>query len=282
MNSILKLPFYAKASLFLIGSYVFVCILFQAQDIILPLIYSIIIAISICPLVNFLEHKRVNRTIAISAVLTFTLLIIIGLVVLISSQISRLSESWPELAGKFQALFREGVTWIGSVFNISIPKIDAWITNAKKEMLDNSSAAIGTTISTMGGILATVFLVPVYTFMLLYYEPHLHEFSHKVFGANNDNKVNEILIETKSIIQSYLVGLFIEFSIIAVLNSLGLLILGIQYALLLGVIGAFLNVIPYLGGHNRGLSFYGDCFSDQRASVCTVCCCFILPDTAHR
>jgi len=35
---------------------------------------------------------------------------------------------------------------------------------------------------------------------------------------------------------------------VAVLNSSALLILGIQYAILLGIIGALLNVIPYIGG----------------------------------
>ena len=55
------------------------------------------------------------------------------------------------------------------------------------------------------------------------------------------------MFNTKRIIQSYVVGLFIEFIIIAVLNSLGLLIMGIRYAFLLGVLGALLNLIPYLG-----------------------------------
>lgn len=248
MRPVLQFPFYIKSSIFLIGLYVFTCILIEAQDIILPLIYSVIIAILIYPLVDFLERKKVNRTLAIAGVLTITLLILIGGIVLITSQISKLSESWPELASKFKALFREGVTWVAGSFNVSVPKIDAWITNVKSDMVSNSGAAIGVTLATMGGVLATIFLVPVYTFMLLFYAPHLHEFSHKVFGIGNREKVNELLGETKIIIQSYLVGLFIEFAIIAVLNSLGLLVLGIEYALLLGVIGALLNVIPYLGG----------------------------------
>ncbi|MDO8367088.1 MAG: AI-2E family transporter [Saprospiraceae bacterium] len=244
----MKFPFYAKAALLLVGLYALVSILFQAQDIILPLIYSMIIAISINPVVNFLVRKRINRTLSIAIVLIFTLLILVGLVVLLSSQVSRLSESWPELAGKFKAMFRQGVMWVSEVFNIKVYNIDGWISNVKAQMFTKSGAAIGVTISTMGGVLATIFLTPVYTFMILFYLEHLREFVHKVFGGNNGNKVDDILKETKTIIQSYLVGLFIEFAIIAVLNSVGLLILGIQYAILLGIIGALLNVIPYLGG----------------------------------
>jgi predicted PurR-regulated permease PerM len=84
--------------------------------------------------------------------------------------------------------------------------------------------------------------------MLLYYKSHLLTFMHKLFGSDNDGKVNEVLSETKTLIQAYIVGLFIEFLIIAILNSIGLLILGIEYAILLGVSGALLNLIPYLGG----------------------------------
>ena len=57
-----------------------------------------------------------------------------------------------------------------------------------------------------------------------------------------------VLKETKTIIQSYLVGILLEALIIAILNSTGLLILGIDYAIVLGITGALLNMIPYIGG----------------------------------
>jgi len=44
------------------------------------------------------------------------------------------------------------------------------------------------------------------------------------------------------------VGLLLEAIIIAILNSTALLILGVHYAILLGVLGAILNVLPYIGG----------------------------------
>lgn len=249
MNTFIKVPFYAKVSLFLTGIYVFTCILIHTQDIILPIIYSVIIAISVSPAVKYLTvRKKINPTLAITIVLVVTLLVIVGIILLVLSQASLLSESWPQLMTKLQGLLRQSVTWAAGFFNISPGKINTWIANTQSDLYENSGSVIGTTITTMGGVLATAFLTPVYTFMLLLYQPHLLEFFHRLFGARNNNKVNEILHETKTIIQNYLTGLFIEFAIIAVLNSLGLFVLGIEYAVLLGVIGAFLNVIPYLGG----------------------------------
>src|SRR5690606_7770970 len=61
-------------------------------------------------------------------------------------------------------------------------------------------------------------------------------------------KVSQMVTRTKSLIQQYLIGLIIEAGIMAALNTAALLILGIEYALLLGIIGALLNIIPYIGG----------------------------------
>jgi predicted PurR-regulated permease PerM len=83
--------------------------------------------------------------------------------------------------------------------------------------------------------------------MILFYQPLLLEFFRRLFGKSNRSEVSDIITQIKSIIQSYLLGLIMEAAIIATLYSVGLLILGIKYAIILGVIGAFLNLIPYLG-----------------------------------
>ena len=91
-------------------------------------------------------------------------------------------------------------------------------------------------------------LLPVYLFMILYYEPLLLEFIRKLFRIEHHVIVTEVLTKIKKIIHSYLVGLFFEMVIVAILNSAALLLLGIQYAVLLGVIGAIINIVPFLGG----------------------------------
>jgi len=84
--------------------------------------------------------------------------------------------------------------------------------------------------------------------MILLYKSLLVDFIYKLFKSNSHKVVAEILKETKSLIQSYLVGLLIEAAIVATLNSVALMIIGVPYAILIGVIGAILNIIPYIGG----------------------------------
>ena len=69
-----------------------------------------------------------------------------------------------------------------------------------------------------------------------------------LFAEENSKQVSDILNQTKTAIQSYMVGLLLEALVVAALNSTALLILGVKYAVLLGVIGAILNMIPYIGG----------------------------------
>ena len=85
-------------------------------------------------------------------------------------------------------------------------------------------------------------------FIILYYQPLLLDFIYKVFAKSDQHQVREIVTQTKSLIQRYLGGLLIEAIMVAVLDVGALLLLGIDYAILLGIIGALLNVIPYIGG----------------------------------
>ena len=118
----------------------------------------------------------------------------------------------------------------------------------KSEGFGLGSGVIGQTLATVGGALVVMFLLPVYTFMILFYKPLLLDFIARLFPQERHKAVIEVLGQTKVLIQNYLAGLLIEALIVAALNSAGLLLLGIQYAILLGIIGAILNVIPYIGG----------------------------------
>lgn len=244
----LKLPFYAKASILLVGLYVLFTILYIAQGIIVPFIFAIIIAVLLHPIVNFIVRLGINRIIAIILTLFLTFLVLAGLGALLFSQASRFSDSWPVLVDKFTLLINQTITWASAYFNIDPQNIHEWILNTKAEILNSSSVAIKQTLVAAGNTIMVILLVPVYVFIILFYQPLLIDFIHKLFGESNRSQTVEIVTQTKTLIQRYLVGLVIEAVIVATLDTSVLLILGIDYALMLGIIGALLNVIPYIGG----------------------------------
>jgi len=241
-------PFFAKASIFFMGLVALLAILYIAKGIIVPFVFSIIIAILLHPLVNFLVKKKINRVLAIIISLLTTFLIIVAFVVLLFSQASRFSESWPILVDKFTDLINQFIAGGSSYFDINPQKIHEWITETKSEFINTSTNAIGKTLVTVGTAIMIILLLPLYIFLLLYYQPIIIEFIHRLFINSDKVQVSNIVTQTKTVIQRYLTGLIIEVIIIATLEILTLLILGIDYAILLGIIGALLNLIPYIGG----------------------------------
>jgi predicted PurR-regulated permease PerM len=242
------LPLYAKLSLVTIGLIAFFYILYIGQDILVPLIFATIIAILLNPVINFLCRKGMNKVAAILMVLTVALVLIAALMYFMGSQVSMFTETWPQLKQKISIIFNDAIDWASQKFNVAKPKIAAWVDKTKGEGMNNSSVVIGETLGTISGVLVLVFLLPVYTFMILFYKPLLLEFIARLFQRDKHKVVAEVLVETKVLIQSYLVGLLLEAALVATLNTVALLIIGIKYALLIGFIGALLNIIPYIGG----------------------------------
>jgi predicted PurR-regulated permease PerM len=243
-----KIPFYAKVTIFLIGFFALFTILYILRGIIVPLVFATIFAIVLHPVVNFFVRMRINRVLAITITLLLTFLVIAAFGGLVFSQASRFSETWPILVDKFTGLLNQGITWASGYLDIKPKEIHEWIIKTQGELINTSTEAIKQTLVGVGTGVMILLLIPFYIFMILFYHPILIEFIRRLFGTSNRSRVSEIARLIKTVIQRYLIGLIIEASIMATLEITALLILGIEYAFLLGIIGALLNVIPYIGG----------------------------------
>ncbi len=241
-----KIPFYAKVALQFIAFFGLVFILYTGSGIIMPVVYAVIFAILLNPFVNFLTRKKVNRVVAIAIAVSLAVSMVIFIFYIVSSRITMLVDNLPALEEKFNSSIVQLQQWISVKFSIKEAAVAAWFTNARESLIENF--AIGERLSSAGRSLLTVILLPAYLCMILYYKPLLLEFISRLFRYKDHNTVVEVLTGSKRIIQSYLTGLFLEMIIVAVLNSAGLLLLGVEYAVILGIIGAILNIIPYLGG----------------------------------
>ena len=248
-NASVKLPVYLKVAQIFMGIAVFLTVLYLGQDIIIPLVFATMIAILLNPVILFLCRIKIPRVLAIILSLVVTMSLITGIFYFFITQISLFSESFPSFKEKFLSLFNDLERWFSRTFNVSKWKVDAWVTKEQKQGLDDHGTLVITkTVTTIGGMFMTFILMPVYVFFIIYYKPLLMEFIARLFPKDLHVMVVDVLRETKALIQSYLFGLVVEAVLVAALNSIALWILGIPYAILLGVIGALLNVIPYIGG----------------------------------
>jgi predicted PurR-regulated permease PerM len=237
-------PFYIKSTSILLGIVLFIYILSTLSGVLIPLGFASIISILLNPLVNRFRRMGLNHVLAITITMLIALIIMCSVIYFLSSQIYGFRENLPLLKEKFGSLLTQLYDWVQHTFGISILK-QVQLLN---ESLNNSKALLGTTVGTALSTLVMIFILPVYIFMLLYYKKLILNFLYEVFAEENSKKVSDVLTQTKTAIQSYMVGLLVEAIIVAILNSTALLILGVDYAILLGVIGAILNMLPYIGG----------------------------------
>lgn len=237
-------PFYIKSTAILLGLILFVYILLTLSDVFIPFAFALILAILLNPLVNKFRKIGLNHILSITVSMLIALLIFGGILYFLSSQIIHFGENFPLLKQKFESMLSVTQNWVQHTFGMPIAKQKQLV----NEALDNSKALLGKTVGTALGTLLIVFILPVYIFMLLFYKKLILNFLYEVFAEENSKKVADVLNQTKTAIQSYMVGLLLEALIVAVLNSVALLILGVEYAILLGVIGAILNMLPYIGG----------------------------------
>ena len=242
--SIKQYPFYIKSTVILFGLILVCYALFNLRGVFAPIAFSMIMAMLLNPLTNKLMQKGMNKFFAVTVTLVIALLLVGGLFYFISAQIMSFTDNLPALKIKFNEHLGQIHHWVAVNFNITVSKQQKMVDDA----LSNSRALVG---SALGGVLNTVgffILVPVYIFLFLFYKNLFLNFFHEIFSEESSGKVNQVLNETKKAIQSYMVGLLLEALVVAILNAIALLILGVDYAILLAIICALVNMLPYIGG----------------------------------
>ncbi|RFZ95838.1 AI-2E family transporter [Mucilaginibacter conchicola] len=237
-------PFYIQATTVLFGLILLVYVLNILADILVPLAFAAFLSVLLNPLCNRLQQRKVPKVLAIIIAMLIMIISVLLVFYFLSTQIIQFGDSLPMLEKKFGSITTDLKNWIQSTFGVTLAKQEQMI----KDALNSSQTMVGKTLNSVLGVLSVVFLLPVYIFLMLFYKTLILNFLYEVFAEENSKKVSEVLSETKTAIQSYIVGLLIEMIIVAVMNSAALMLLGVKYGILIGCIGAILNLIPYLGG----------------------------------
>ena len=239
-------PHYHQFSHSLLALAILTAAIYLGQDILVPLAMSGLVAILLRPVEDRLLRLGMHKVVAISLALLLAIIVVSGLTVLLSMQLSDLADDLPKIRQNLDDFFRDIKRWVRREYNVSYREQDKYIQKAQAETIGSlqGSDAVGI----IAGPLGTLTLVPIYVFLLLYYRTMLLHFIIVLFAEKHTERVREILGEVKAVVQSYMVGLLIETACVAALNSIGLLLLGVQYAVLLGIMAAILNLVPYIGG----------------------------------
>lgn len=242
-----ELPFYIQFTFKLLMILLLCVFVVQGQMVVVPFIFSILLSILLLPVTNFLEHKaRFPKSMANFITVILALSIIGGLIYFFSQQISSFLQDMPVLKKNLETHYATVQKWVQHRFGISTREQTALINDATADV-NSGSSVISQTFFTITHTLFYIILVAIYSFLILYYRHMIKRFIFAVFVKAKEPEVNEVLMESKGIVQNYMLGLVIEMGIVASANSLVLLVIGVKYAVFLGVFSAILNIIPYVG-----------------------------------
>ena len=244
MSPLKKYPFYIRATVILLGLIVCCYILFALRDILIPLSFALFLAILLNPMSSLLQRWRLPKIVSIALSLIIAIIVFGGVGYFLFTQMMHFTDQAPVLQKKSTELVSRLQQFLSDRAGLPLARQDQYIQEAKAGI----EPLIGQTLGTVVGTMATIVLLPVYTFLFLYYKTLILDFLYEIFSDDNAREVSTVLRQVRSAIQHYMYGLMLEGLIVAALNSIALLLLGVPYAILLGVLGAILNMLPFIGG----------------------------------
>jgi predicted PurR-regulated permease PerM len=241
-------PFYFKLATVLIAIIALGYLSILGKEVLCPLMFGLLFSILLLPMARYFERKlRFRRNIASAMSVILLLLGIAGVILLVGSQISSLSHDLPLLKQQLLASFHNFQEWISTKFHIDIEKQMDYVNSATSRIATATPTVIGATMLSLSSMLLFLVFVILDTFFLLFYRHMLLKFMVDVWGQQHAEVVYDIVEKVQFIIRKYIVGLFLEMSTVAVVCCSVFLLLGIKYAILLGLITALFNIIPYIG-----------------------------------
>lgn len=248
MNNFVRLPFYAKLASVLLAITIIFTILYIGKGVLVPLIMALLFAILVRPVSVFFRRK-LRFPNALASIITVTLFVvfILGILTFISVQIGNFSDDWETIEKNITIHIANLQNFVQESFGFDETEQKNFITNATSESRSSVTGMATNFILSFSDTLFNLAMIPIYMFLFLLYQNHLITFLSKLVGEGDQESLKKILFEIKTTVQSYLFGVLIQITIIATLTTIGLTIIGVQHALLLGVITGILGLIPYLG-----------------------------------
>lgn len=218
-----------------------------AKVILVPIAFAALFSVMLYPLCQFFERNGFPRIIAIVLSMLFVFVILTGVVILLSSQVYNFVNNLPHIADKLENTL-SGIEWfLYKNFDIELGATSEIWKNSISKFFDSGVFIISGTIKTGLGLLNIFGLIPIYIFLFLLYRNAFSDFFLQMTPIEKHRTVSRILIQIQKVVQSYIVGLVTVMSIVGVLNSASLFIMGIDYALFFGFLAAMLTIIPYIG-----------------------------------
>lgn len=259
--------------------------LFKAKGFLIPFVTAIILSLVILPLSQKLESWKMNRGFSSFLSTFFLFLIAIGFLALVSFQIQSFAGKWPQIKETMKPKVEQVKSYLFEHTNMQASDLqhsgrnlpfmqessgnqNSGEENSQVDKGNNRGSASGSSTAgksqeggsmtqkgkkAFGFLMKTVsfigsfLLVFIYIFFLLTYRKRFKEFLLRLFPKEKNGEVKEIIHKSAEVTQQYLVGKLMLSGVLTVLYSIGLGVSGVGNFILISLIAALLNILPYIG-----------------------------------
>ncbi len=242
-----NLPAFVRFSIVLFSTIMIVFVLIVGRPIFSPLILAVILSLLLHPFCKKLELLKVPPVLSalLSILSVFTVIMIVFS--FFSYQVTGIADKMPEVGTRVDFAVDKVAYWLEQKWGIGQQDQSRYVKTTLNNMLRGSSSLLGATVGMTADIITASILIFFSMFFLLYYRQFFVEFLYKVTENNNNAHLRNILYRIEEVVKSYILGIATVILILAILNTLGLYFIGIEYALFFGLLAAILTIIPYLG-----------------------------------
>jgi predicted PurR-regulated permease PerM len=239
----------ARFTYFLLSVILLLFGLVLAREFLYPLVFGMLLAYLLYPLVNYLEKKGIPRILTILIPLAAMAAVVVFLTLFILKRVNLFMDDLPYFRAKAFEHIDAMQNFIEDHYGIPAERMKNFLISKILDISTQSEKIFSTTTGTIFVIL----MQPVYIFLFLYYRTKFAYFFLKIVGRQNRLIAIGVLREIARIVTRYMLGVVTVVMILCVFNSVGLWAIGIKYPLLLGVISALFSFIPYFGNFIGGI-----------------------------
>jgi predicted PurR-regulated permease PerM len=218
-------------------------ILYFGKTLFIPLFFGLLIAMVVYPICKWFEMRGWNKSVAIAICLLIVTILFAILAGILVWQLKVFSKDAPAIFRRLDDIIQKMQLW--AIENVGI-RIDI-----QKDWSEKFTGIIGgilkSTVQTAANTLFILFLIPVYTTLFMYHRKVFVEVLKLIIPAKYQYELNTILQKTINTYFNYIKGMILVYLIVGILNSIGLLALGVDNAILFGMLCALMTIIPYIG-----------------------------------
>ncbi|WP_439883103.1 AI-2E family transporter [Pontibacter sp. MBLB2868] len=224
-----------------------VYVLVVAREFLYPIFIAVLFAYLLYPVEKQMEEWGVPRILANFITVILAMALFIGAIMLLYKQLTVFITDFPGLQNKALANLDRLQQALESRYGNGDPQNEHWLRNQVVDALELSGTFLRSLLKATTDTLVKFGLMPVYIFLALYYRNKFENFIYRQLSSYTHPKAQKIIDEISDVTKHYMAGVVIVILILCVINSTGLLLIGVEYAVLLGILSALMNFIPYFG-----------------------------------